>query len=215
MSAQELEKAMEQDPKKAIAHVVRNDLLVAHQLMKKAMNSVIEGSKLMSEAEHRMKGTIQSLQALLDKSRATALDRFVNPTGFEIRADACGNGRFGVSRNRDGKVYGHQGLDLVCLPGQDIRAPMAGKVVRAGLCYSYDQRWKLCVIEREEWEVKLLYVMVTLGLVGKEILAGDIIGYSQNISLKSDYKSRGMKPHIHVEVRRDGELLDPEPLMFS
>lgn len=213
MSVQELDLAMQKDGGKKLASIVRNDLLVSHGIMKRALSTISEGAKLMSEAEHRLSGTMQSLQELLDYSSGRAL--LFNPTGFEVRMDDAGSGKFGATRTQEGGTYVHQGLDLVCLPGQDVRAPITGVVERGGLVYSNDQRWKLVLISDGEWEVKLMYVQVSLGLIGQQVMAGDVFGTAQNITLRKDYKERGMKPNVHVEVRRRGVLLNPEPLMFA
>jgi len=58
----------------------------------------------------------------------------INLTGKDIRyADAWGRGHYGASR--DGGCR-HWGVDYLCEPGQQIRAPVSGRIIREARPYA-------------------------------------------------------------------------------
>jgi hypothetical protein len=67
MTVEELQKAMKENGTVAIAHLVRNDLLVAYKMIKEAQRNI-------AAAHHRLSGTMQSLQGLIDSERVKKVD---------------------------------------------------------------------------------------------------------------------------------------------
>lgn len=120
----------------------------------------------------------------------------ISPTGSnEIRVDAHGDGNYKTPRG-DGRT--HNGLDLVCVPGQSIVAPISGKIVREAYPYAGDLRWSGCLIVNRDEEVKMFYMRLLRGMVGREVDEGDEIGWAQNIANKY---TPDMIPHIHLEYK--------------
>lgn len=126
-----------------------------------------------------------------------------------MRSDRWGGGNFGAARgNRT-----HQGLDLVTEPGEAVRAPIDGRVVRFGFVYSGDNLYRLLVLQGEGYDVRLMYVYPAPRLrPGDTVQRGDVVGTSQAISARY---GPGMLDHVHIEVRRivGGELRDPAGLL--
>ena len=112
-----------------------------------------------------------------------------NPTGGGLREDPAGSGRFGASRgNRK-----HEGYDFLCEPGQLVKAPIPGRLVRA-YPYADDLSYMGCRIWGPDFMVKAFYFEPYDKLINEMVLAGEVIGIAQDISLKY---GGGMLPHIH------------------
>ena len=109
-----------------------------------------------------------------------------------MREDPAGSGRFGASRgNRT-----HQGYDFLCEPGQLVKAVIAGRLVKA-YPYADDLTYTGCRIWGKDWMAKMFYFKPHEHLINESVLAGEVIGIAQDISLKY---GGGMKAHIHVSL---------------
>lgn len=129
-------------------------------------------------------------------------------TVMRVRVDKAGDGHFGT--NRPGHV--HEGLDLVAVPGEQVRSPIDGVFVRRGYPYDDDPLYSMAVLAGEGYEVKLMYVLPVATLrPGSRVVRGQVVGIAQDVSQRYGDK---MLPHVHVEVRTlDGVLLNPEGLL--
>jgi murein DD-endopeptidase MepM/ murein hydrolase activator NlpD len=126
----------------------------------------------------------------------------INPTGGRVRIDNAGSGYFRASR---GTRY-HQGVDFECDPAQEVLCPISGKIVRIANPYSGDPNYSGVLVENPRVTIKLFYVKVAQGMIGKEVKAGEVIGEAQDVTLK--YKGQGMLPHVHLEI------VEIDPLLF-
>lgn len=142
------------------------------------------------------------------------LTRMLNPTGNQPRGeDKYGSGAFGASRSRDGKDYSHRGLDLCATPGQTVLAPCSGVVTTVALAYLGDDRYHSIHIQPDAdltADVKLLYVRPQDFTPPYPVDAGKPIGESEDL----DGRYPGITNHCHLEVRIQGEVVDPTPLIF-
>ena len=138
-------------------------------------------------------------------STSLPLEPVVNP--MVVRVDGGGDGHYGSGRI--GHI--HQGTDVVCRPGQNVYAPFSGIVTRRAIPYSDDLRWQGLVIESDalSYECKLFYCTPAAGIVGSSIERGQLIGYCQAISQKY---SSGVTDHLHIEIRQNGTVKNPETL---
>ncbi len=100
-----------------------------------------------------------------------------------------------------GRLALHTGVDLLEPYGSDIRATAAGRVVHAGVAGGYgnmveiDHGFGLATLYGHMSEIDVSE--------GQVVAAGDLLG-----RLGSTGRSTG--PHLHYEVRVDGEPVDPE-----
>lgn len=129
----------------------------------------------------------------------------ISPTGREVRGmDSFGSGAFRAPR----KDHVHQGVDYVCVPGQEIVAPVSGTLVRECLPYADDLRWSGCILQNPDIYIRMFYFRPNKNLKGTWVQQGDVIGIAQNISNKYNTYTEYMLPHIHLEIR----YINPEAL---
>jgi murein DD-endopeptidase MepM/ murein hydrolase activator NlpD len=121
-----------------------------------------------------------------------------------LRMDPKGDGRYKSSRS--GGSRAHNGLDFVCIPGEEVLSPIAGKIIRETQVYGNDPVYRGVVIaDNKGWEVKLFYVKVT-ARVGATVAKGEVVGTCQSIASKY---GAPMKDHVHLELRINGKLQNP------
>ena len=133
----------------------------------------------------------------------------ISPTGRDVRSsDKWGFGKYGSPRYKtvSGKFikYTHNGADYICIPGQGVVSPIAGKVVRIALPYAR-QTFSGLVIKGHRIKIKMFYLKPLENIVSKYVKQGDLIGHAQDIS--EIY--HGITPHIHLQI----DSIDPEILM--
>jgi murein DD-endopeptidase MepM/ murein hydrolase activator NlpD len=129
----------------------------------------------------------------------------------KMRNDVKGDGFFGASRgNRM-----HNGLDIIITPGSAVYSPIEGVLFRKAYPYGTahgNEEWEGLVIvgvgDYKGYEVKIFYTRPFV--IGDYVFPGDIVGVAQDISRKY---SPAMIDHVHVEVRRNGMLIDPATLL--
>lgn len=98
----------------------------------------------------------------------------------------------------------HAGLDLVAPRGTPIFATGTGRVLRAGVAGGYGN---LVEIQHAEGLVTRYGHMDTIAVTeGQAVTAGSVLG-----TLGSTGDSTG--PHVHYEVRRGGQPMDPMPFL--
>ena len=140
---------------------------------------------------------LDSQLSRLEKVRETARELpFGNPApGHEITS------RYG---NRIdpflGRLALHAGIDFQAETGQDVKATGAGKVIAAGAAAGYGN-----MVEIDHGQgITTRYGHMSKILVkeGDAIEAGDIIG-------RAGSTGRSTGPHVHYEVRRNGDPIDP------
>ena len=129
-------------------------------------------------------------------------------------SDPTGNGWFGASRG----TRTHKGVDIVVAPGEEIFAMISGKVTKLGYVYSNPKEAKPTMrfveieskIEGDHYRLWQMYVSPTVEK-GDQVEQNQIIGKAQDIA---DYhNSDKMKNHVHVQLWRNGVLIDPEPMI--
>lgn len=145
----------------------------------------------------------------LATNKTKIMKKFLNITATaQLRGvDNHGSGAFGVAR--DGGTRKHQGLDFLAAVGEKIYSPIAGKIKR--ITYPYEGTiYKGVEIVNDDVKIKIFYFSPIVALVGKEVLAGQVIGKAQNIAAKY----AGIKNHVHIEIRNafTGDLINPETL---
>lgn len=118
--------------------------------------------------------------------------------------DPMGCGSFGASRGS----RKHKGIDIVAKPGETIFSPITGNVNRYPIPYAGDNRYSGIEIENATYRVMIFYMKTTLP-IGSVVLAGQPIGTAQDLTLKH---GSSMTNHVHLEVYKNGVLIDPTDL---
>lgn len=135
----------------------------------------------------------------------------VNPVlnGKARGSDRWGSGSFGAARG----ARQHNGLDIAVVKGADVSSPIDGVVVRKAYPYASDLSYTGVLIEgagvHAGITVKMFYISPLESVIGFHVKAGDKIGSAQDLASKySDITN-----HIHVEVVKDGVVIDPKRML--
>jgi murein DD-endopeptidase MepM/ murein hydrolase activator NlpD len=109
---------------------------------------------------------------------------------------------FGPRVNEQGADVFHAGPDVAAVPGTGVYAPADGRILRVhapGALRGYHGQ----VVELDHGSGVRIRLSGLEGVEASgEVRAGDAIG---RIAARDD----GVSPHIHVEVWRDGRIVDP------
>nr|WP_315396115.1 M23/M56 family metallopeptidase [uncultured Duganella sp.] len=115
------------------------------------------------------------------------------------------SGFFGVRRAVSDKP--HQGIDLPAARGTPIHAAAAGTVLAAGTLAENNGRYGTSVII-DTGSLQTLYAHMT----GVSVKPGDRVAAGQPIGTVGD-SGFATGPHLHFEVRRGQQLVDPATLL--
>jgi murein DD-endopeptidase MepM/ murein hydrolase activator NlpD len=127
------------------------------------------------------------------------LPRLVMPVAG--RASSGYGERFDPIQHKEIK---HPGFDLAAPTGTTVDAAAAGTVTHAGPAGTYGN---LIVIKHANGvETRYAHLSATSVKEGEQVQAGQPIG-----AVGTTGYSTG--PHLHFEVRKDGQTFDPEPLL--
>jgi murein DD-endopeptidase MepM/ murein hydrolase activator NlpD len=99
----------------------------------------------------------------------------------------------------------HKGIDIVSLPGDNVYAPISGKI-RNFFAYSGVTEMTGVEIESGNLKVKLFYVSSIVG-DGSVITSGTKIGNTQDVA--GFLGTPNMTPHIHTEVLVNNVKVNP------
>lgn len=121
-----------------------------------------------------------------------------------IRQDAKGDGRFLAPRSGGRR---HRGIDLVAGLDSSVRAIRSGTVVQVG---THRGLGRFVEIEHPHG-VHSLYAHLNEVSVdaGARVRQGAVIGM---VGKTGNARHPSITPHVHVEVLKDGELIDPRSL---
>lgn len=146
---------------------------------------------------------------------ASDMPPMTNPVpGGKMRGDdAWGSGHFGASRGK----RKHQGIDIVVSPGSTVSSPVDGTVMRTDVVvYPDAPHFSGVEIETDDGSrIKIFYVQPDIAK-GSRIKAGDPVGTAEDFTKRYGPKKGGaITPHIHMEVRKDGKIVDPTGAVFG
>lgn len=175
-------------------------VLAAAETDPQETTEAIGGPYLAPRAEQDFNASLNALDASLarlEKARDTARRLpFANPApGHEITS------RFG---NRPDPFFGglamHAGIDFRAPTGSEIRSTGTGQVVSAGPAGGYG-----IMVEIDHGNgltTRYGHLSRVLVKTGDTLETGDLIGLSGSTG-------RSTGPHLHYEVRRNGDAVDP------
>lgn len=99
-----------------------------------------------------------------------------------------------------GRLALHAGIDFAAQTGDEVKSTGAGKVITAGTVGGYGN-----MVEIDHGygiSTRFGHLSRILVSVGDEIKTGDLIG-------RAGSTGRSTGPHVHYEVRRNGQAVDP------
>lgn len=149
-------------------------------------------------------------------------DALVNPTVALSSKNNKNGGRFGPTRtNPDGSPKMHKGIDLSAVPNTPVYAAFGGEVVRYVSSYpptyfasgSFGNLVEIRTTLSDGSTYTTLYghLNSTSVSVGSTVSAGDQIG----VSGRTGNAQKVPFPHVHVQIRQNGVLVNPEPFLAT
>ncbi len=154
-------------------------------------------AKVLSELDDR-KRKLGLLEALIMERD---LKRHTTPDGWPLKVGGVLTSKFGYRRHPiTGRRSMHKGIDIAAKPGTDIVATADGIVIFSGRKGGYGNIVEL----RHANGLETRYAHNQRNLVAE----GDMVGKGQVIG-KVGSTGRSTGPHVHFEVRRNGEAVDP------
>ena len=105
-----------------------------------------------------------------------------------------------------GMIRHHNGIDIACAAGSEVRAALAGKISFAGWKGGYGQLIEI-LHNGEISKSRYAHLSKILVKPGAVIEQGDLIGLSGQTGLASG-------PHLHFEVYQKDGPVDPQTLSF-
>lgn len=122
-----------------------------------------------------------------------------------VRNDSHGDGEFG-SKRRNGRS--HSGIDILAAVGTPVYASKSGMAFRAEVPTGYGKYvmiyhpggYQTYYGHLSDWAIKPV----------QHVRRGDLIGY---VGKTGNASSKSMQPHLHFEIRKEGEAQDPRRLM--
>ena len=119
--------------------------------------------------------------------------------------DRQGCGHFGAARG----TRKHNGVDLVCEPGDEIQSPANGIVTKIG--YPYGGKDKLHIryvqVTCGEYDFRVFYVNPAVE-IGQAVTTKSILGFSQELGCFYP----DITEHVHLEIKdKNGSYIDPTP----
>jgi murein DD-endopeptidase MepM/ murein hydrolase activator NlpD len=124
--------------------------------------------------------------------------------------DDFGHGHFGASR---GYSKTHKGTDYLATKDDIVKSPFNGKITKYGYAYNGDLEQRYIEISNTDNKhvLRIFYVnMLSILNIGDNVLIGDHIANVGDISKKYSTDIKKMENHIHLEIRKNGELINPE-----
>lgn len=148
------------------------------------------GGSLFSMESLMMPLFMQLLEGLLARQTAQP-----EPSGLPLQG-----------RLSQGFHPGHRAIDLAVPEGTPVRATMDGQVVFAG--WDTHGYGNLVILENGPYRTYYAHLSEIPVQVGQQVRAGEVIGLSGNTG-----NSTG--PHLHYEIRLNGQPIDPRPFTLN
>lgn len=168
-------------------------------------------------AEDSLPRDIYTTLADMEVARAVAKREGLGLVGFVERAlaayspasihpvDGVVSSSFGLRPNPvGGGEHFHTGVDIAAPAGSSIRAVAAGRVIFSGWAEGYGN---LVAIDHQDGVVtRYAHNSANLVSLGEQVVTG------QEIALVGT-SGRSTGPHLHFEILRDGQAVDPQPFL--
>lgn len=126
-------------------------------------------------------------------------------SGIIVRNDARGDGEYG-SKRRNGRS--HAGIDILASVNTPVYAAKSGIAFRGNVPTGYGKY--IMIYHPDGYQT--FYGHLSNWAVGavKNVRRGELIGY---VGKTGNAAGKSMQPHLHFEIRKDGEPQEPRRLM--
>jgi YD repeat-containing protein len=149
-----------------------------------------------------------ALYRLWEPQLTSPLDHHSSPDRIRIRSDTYGQGTFGAKRRGARR---HAGIDLLASLGSMVRAARSGW---ATTDYRRDGYGHLVIIQHPDGSETRYAHLARVDIAnGQWVWQGQPIGTVGKTGNAGHY--RGILPHLHFEVRLEGAVVDPMPLLIA
>lgn len=118
-----------------------------------------------------------------------------------LRYDGFGDGHFGAKR---GKGRLHKGIDMMADVGAPVFAMKSGWAI-SKLDQNGYGNW-IKVFHKGGYESRYGHLEAVSMRWIRKVKQGDIIGWAGK---SGNARNKNMKAHLHFEIRKDGEAVDP------
>ncbi len=163
-------------------------------------DDAVGGPLLPVEAGRAFDARVRELDEALDKLETMKAAARAMPIHNPAPGQAV-TSSFGVRRDPLLRTPAmHAGIDFRAAPGTAIQAAGAGTVVKAGWNGGYGRMVE--VDHGNGLSTRYAHMSRILVKEGQEIATGDIVG-------EAGSSGRSTGPHLHYEVRRNGNAVDP------
>ena len=122
-----------------------------------------------------------------------------------VRNDAHGDGKYG-SKRRNGRT--HSGIDILAPVGTPVYAAKSGIAFRGEVPTGYGKY--VMIYHPDGYQTYYGHLSDWVAASTKHVRRGELIGY---VGKTGNAASKSMQPHLHFEIRLDGEPQDPRGLM--
>jgi len=122
-----------------------------------------------------------------------------------VRNDAHGDGEFG-SKRRNGRS--HSGIDILAQVGTPVYAAKSGIAFKAEVPTGYGKY--VMIYHPDGYQTYYGHLSEWAISPVQYVNRGDLIGY---VGKTGNAASKSIEPHLHFEIRKDGEPQDPRRLM--
>ena len=135
---------------------------------------------------------------------------FKGPLGLNsgkiiVRNDGHGDGEFG-SKRRNGRT--HTGIDMLAPIGTPVYASKSGIAFRGEVPTGYGKY--IMIYHPDGFQTYYGHLSNWAVESTQYVQQGELIGYTGNTGNAS---SKSIQPHLHFEIRKDGEPQNPRILM--
>lgn len=122
-----------------------------------------------------------------------------------VRNDVFGDGEFGTKRSNG---RSHSGIDIESPVGTPVYAARSGIVFCGNVPTGYGKY--IMIYHPDGYQSFYGHLSGFSVYSTKKVSRGDIIGF---VGKTGNASNRNMQPHLHFEIRKDGEPQDPRSLM--
>ncbi len=194
MFTTELSKVMSSSGQMGLAEMVERQ--VGEMLGMEEEDGFIPGKVLGRALPQPIRRGAERVYEAVERTAAQAAERFLRPL-----SEGWISSRFGMRNDPfDGEPRHHDGVDIAAPEGSPVKASADGTVKFSGRQAGYGN---LVIIEHSGG-IETRYAHNSDNHVRK----GEVVSKGQVIASVGD-SGRATGPHLHFEVRKDGEAVDP------